>query len=69
MAWSQSDLTALEAAIKDGVQSVKYSDKTVEYRSLDDMLKLRNLMRSELGLITPESQRIKLQSGGKGLDE
>ena len=69
MAWTQTDLDALEAAIKEGVEEVKYSDKTVRYRSLADMMKIRDLIRSELGLITGEGQRIKLESIGKGLDE
>lgn len=43
-------LEALESAIADGVLSVKYSDKEITYRSLDDMLKARELMRRKLGL-------------------
>lgn len=43
-------LTILETAIADGVLTVSYSDKTVTYRSLDEMLRIRNMMRSSLGL-------------------
>jgi hypothetical protein len=43
-------LEALEAAIADGVTTVKYSDKEVTYRSLDEMLKVRKLMMGKLGL-------------------
>ena len=69
MAWKQSDLDALEDAIKQGVEEVRYSDKTVRYRSLDEMMKLRDIMRKDLGLIDADSQRIELTFGGKGLDE
>lgn len=43
-------LEALEKAIGEGVRRVKYSDKEIEYRDLDDMLKARDLMRQKLGL-------------------
>jgi hypothetical protein len=43
-------LEALEAAIAEGVLTVKYTDKEVTYRSLDDMLRTRDLMRRVLGL-------------------
>ena len=46
--FSSSDLEALESAIKKGIKRVEYDDKTVEYRSLDEMLKIRDLMRKHL---------------------
>jgi len=52
-------LEALEAAIADGVTKVKYTDKEIEYRSLDDMLKARDLILKKLGL--------KKKCGGSGL--
>ena len=45
-------LIALESAIADGTLRVKYSDKEIEYNSLKEMLRLRELMRKELGLKT-----------------
>lgn len=48
-AFTAENLLALEDAIVKGVRRVKYTDKEVEYRSLDEMLQLRNLMRKELG--------------------
>lgn len=48
MAWTQNDLTVLESAIAQGALTVKYADKEVTYRSLDEMLKLRELMISEI---------------------
>lgn len=46
--WTSSDLAALESAIKDGVKTVEYDDKKVTYRTLDEMLEIRNLMRQDL---------------------
>lgn len=52
-------LQALEDAIADGALRVKYSDKEVQYRSLDEMMKIRATMRKELCLDN--------SSGKKGL--
>ena len=41
-------LTALEKAIAEGVKRVKYQDKEVEYRSLEEMFTLANTMRAVL---------------------
>lgn len=46
--FTEENLNALNEAIAEGISKVKYSDKEVEYRSLDDMIKLRNLMKKEL---------------------
>lgn len=46
-------LAALEGALAQGVTSVSYDGKTVSYRRLDDMLKVRDWMRRELGLARP----------------
>ena len=58
--WSTKDLAALESAIAQGVQKVKYTDKEIEYRSLNEMLRLRDVMRRELGLVK-KSMRLKAQ--------
>lgn len=49
MAWTTSDLEALEKAIASGTTRVKYSDREVNYRTLDEMLKIRDMMAKELG--------------------
>lgn len=74
-AFTVERLEALEAAIAEGVRRVKYSDKEIEYRSIDEMLKVRNLMREKLGL-KPDcgekglfgGKRIKAKHS-KGLDD
>jgi hypothetical protein len=48
MAWQQSDLDALDAAIKKGVRRVSYQSGSVEYHSLDEMLRLRDVMTREI---------------------
>jgi hypothetical protein len=48
LAWTQTDLDKLEAAIATGARRVKYADKEVEYQSIDDMLKARDMIRRDL---------------------
>lgn len=43
-------LQTLERAIAKGVFKVKYQDREVTYRTLNEMLKLRSVMRQCLGL-------------------
>lgn len=48
---TQAELTALEEAINQGVRRVQYADKSVEYRSLDEMQRIRLQMLRELDLV------------------
>lgn len=63
MSWTESDITALESAIKQGTVRVKFADREITYRSLDDMLKLRDTMisavrgRKAAKVYTPEYDR------------
>ena len=66
MAFTLDQLNALDAAIASGTKSVKYADKEVEYQSLADMLRVRDLMAQELGLTTAASKR-KYASYNKGV--
>jgi len=59
-AWDLKDLAVLEKAISQGVQKVKYTDKEIEYRSLNEMLRLRDVMKRDLGL-TSKSNRLYAQ--------
>lgn len=58
MAWSQTDLDVIEAAIASGTLKVKYTDKEVEYRSLTELLKARDLIRQALGITSGRTTRI-----------
>lgn len=59
MAWTESDLAALEKAISFGALKVKYQDKETIYRSLAEMMQIRDLMRKELGLTSGTIKAIK----------
>jgi hypothetical protein len=48
MAFTAAQLAAIEEAIASGVLEVKYSDRTVKYNSLGDLMDLRNQMIEEL---------------------
>jgi len=48
--WTQADLEALESAIASGTLRVKYTDKEIWYRSLSEMMAIRDRMRQALGL-------------------
>lgn len=60
-------LKSLESAIADGALKVKYSDKEVEYRSLEEMLKIRDIMKNDLGLNKPCCKKSRGLFGGKRL--
>jgi len=48
MAFTQTQLDALEAAIASGTLEVRTGDKSVRYHSLDEMIKLRDVIRNQL---------------------
>jgi hypothetical protein len=50
MAFTLEMLDAVESAIAGGYLSVTCEGKSVSYRSLDDLLKARTIMRVALGL-------------------
>lgn len=49
-AFTVENLMALEKALVDGVRRVKYADKEIEYRNLDEIKDLVNEMRRALGM-------------------
>lgn len=60
VAFTNDQLARLEEALAQGARKVKYADKEVEYRSLEEMQTLRRMMRKELGL-DAEIQRVPLK--------
>jgi hypothetical protein len=48
MAWTQSELDAIEDAIASGVTRVTHNGTTTEYRSLADLMRLRDEMTAGL---------------------
>lgn len=67
MAWSQTDLDTLNKAIGEGVTSVRYLDRSVQYRSLREMLALRALMTDELALASTLKNTMRSFTYSKGI--
>lgn len=55
--YTQTQYAALAAAIATGALVVKYADKEVTYRSLNEMKTLLNDMAIDLGLSTNKGKR------------
>ena len=67
MAYTEDQLTALEAALAKGEKRVTFGDKTVEYRSVDELKEaIRAVERglaeqaAQTGLIPPPARQIRL---------
>ncbi|SEF44185.1 hypothetical protein SAMN04515663_101383 [Alcanivorax sp. DSM 26293] len=58
MAYTQSDLDRIEAAIATGTLRITHNGKTTEFRSLNEMIRVRDLIKGELatGSTTPARQ-------------
>jgi hypothetical protein len=48
MAWTQDQLDAIEAAIASGELTVRFGDRMVTYRSMDELLRARDVIRDGL---------------------
>ena len=55
--FSEAGLAAIEEAISGGYLEVEYDDKRVKYRSLAELLQVRDLIRSKLGSGTVSFKR------------
>jgi hypothetical protein len=69
MSYTLEQLTDLETAIAQGALSVRYADRSITYNSYAEMIRLRDSMRSELGISTPATNRSRfiVIPTGKGL--
>ncbi|MNE53570.1 hypothetical protein D3C80_1483050 [compost metagenome] len=68
MSFTQKHLDAVEGAIARGEKTVRYNDRTVEYRSIDELLKARDEIRTSLiATAGPRSRVVRLYHGGKGI--
>jgi hypothetical protein len=70
MAYTEDQLTALEAALAKGEKRVTFGDKTVEYRSVDELKEaIRAVERglstqaANTGLIPPAPRQIRILTG------
>ncbi len=53
MAFSQSDLDALQSAMAKGARRLKMGQEEVEFRSLAEMERMESRIKRELGLTAP----------------
>jgi len=68
MSFTQKHLDAVESAIARGEKTVRYADRTVEYRTVDELLKARDEIRTSLSNASgPRPRVLRLYHGGKGL--
>lgn len=61
MAWTQTDIDNLDSAYAKGAQSVTTSDgKSVTFRSVDEYMRLRKVMQSEVAgsSVVPKSHSV-----------
>jgi hypothetical protein len=64
MAYTQDQLTALEVALARGEHRVTFADKTVEYRSVDDLkAAIREVKRGLGSANSPRQIRISTDKG------
>jgi hypothetical protein len=69
MAFTNDQLSKIESAIAQGALTVKYADRLVTYHSVNEMMRLRDTMRAELGVSVAAGARMRRISlaTGKGL--
>lgn len=56
MPFTQADLDALDAARKQGARRVRFQDREFEFDSIEDYLKLRNLILNDIAQQTGPQQ-------------
>lgn len=66
-AYTLDQVEKLKEAIAQGTLRVQYADKLIEYRSLDEMIRILDMMSKELGLV-PKNGGRKFASHTKGLE-
>lgn len=68
MAITQQDIDKIDRAIAKGESVVRFADRTVEYRSVDELIKAKNAMQAELSkAMNPRRSRVtRIYHAGKG---
>ena len=68
MAWTQTDVDALKAAIATGVLTVEYSDRRITYQTTSEMLQALSVMQQEVTLTeTGATSRTRYAATSKGV--
>jgi len=63
MAWTQANIDTLKAAIAKGKRKVQLNGRSVEYHSVDDMLKALDAMQNEVNIAAAQVSGIKRPRG------
>lgn len=68
MAITQNDIDKINQAIAKGEHIVRFADRMVEYRSVDELIKAKNVMVAELAKAqNPRRARtVRIYRAGKG---
>jgi hypothetical protein len=56
MPWNQQDLDRIERALASGALSVEFHDRVVRYRSVDELTKVRDMVKKRLDTGSTESK-------------
>lgn len=67
MSWTADDLTNLKRAIASGTLSASVGGVQQTYRSLDDMVRIKNMIEAELGLASNGGITWQTPAHSKGL--
>lgn len=59
MPWTQTDIDTLKQAIADGrgVRQLTFADQSVQFHSIDEMLRLLAVMHREVNVATTQTRR------------
>jgi len=63
--FTEKDWLAINKAIATGARSVQIGDRRVDYRSMDDMMRARNLIGLDLGHITKSQTVLVAHDSGR----
>ncbi len=68
MAFTQDDVVRIERALAKGERVVRFADRTVEYRTVQELIEARDRMLLELAKTGPRRARlVRLFHAGKGV--
>ena len=69
MAWSQSDVDALKAAIADGrgARTITFGDQQVTFNSISEMLQLLATMQADVNASSGAQTRSRVAAFSKGV--
>ena len=67
MAWTQTDIDTLKAAIARGVRRVRINGEEVEYQSLKEMRQALEMMESEVAGANRKTMQVVYPTTSRGL--